>query len=127
MTQNMQLRTGEYMSIPMFTKKKGTPMSTFSEILFGIILFETGVGIQQIISKSQERRISDVRCIFAALIIEHYPAITLSKVGEFINKNHSSVIHAKKRFKNLMDTDPVFKDAYFAIRNKLVGKIEYGY
>lgn len=64
--------------------------------------------------KGRESFKADARCICYALIIEYMkPIPSLKKIGiEFSGRDHTTVIHALKKFKDMYDTEEIFRQRY---------------
>tara|TARA_R110001606_G_scaffold9141_2_gene39864 strand:- start:541 stop:966 length:426 start_codon:yes stop_codon:yes gene_type:complete len=59
----------------------------------------TGVSREKMRSRTRVRGIVDVRQV-TMYLVEKYTRLTLSKTGELFNRDHATVLHAKKRVKD---------------------------
>ncbi len=69
----------------------------------------SGVTIEQVKSDSRERPLPDVRKVISYLLREK---CTLSEIGRAINRDHASVLTAKKKYYENMEANKSFRD-YF--------------
>ena len=69
---------------------------------------EAEITIEQMQSKSKNREISDIRAAFFRMAKETYPNASLCLIGEFVNRNHSTVIAGIKRTKDVLETGNVY-------------------
>ncbi len=58
------------------------------------------------------------------LIKENTKHLTLSKIGSYFNKDHSTIIHAHKRISNFLFYDNVVRHDVFEIQSKIDSKID---
>ncbi len=61
-----------------------------------------------LMSKSRVRRIVEARMVFANIFMK-YTMSTATKTGEYINKDHATILHYNKRFDYVIKVD---KDLY---------------
>ena len=78
----------------------------------------TGVSEKELMSKSRMRYIVDARVLFTK-VMKTRTVYTLQKVGGYINRDHSAVIHYLKQFEALSKTDKEFYFTYLKILNNL--------
>ena len=56
-----------------------------------------------IFDNNRKRRVVETRMMFGLLMVElNYP---LTQIGEFMDKDHTTVIHYKRTMRGLLDTD----------------------
>lgn len=70
------------------------------------ILDETGVDIR---IKSRKRHQQDLQKIFCKFAHWHL-RLSLSFIGNYINRDHASILHACRKYDNLYATDKEFRD-----------------
>lgn len=70
-----------------------------------------------IIGESRKREFVEARQIAMGLILESNPAIGLKNLGRIFNRDHSTVIYAKRTYDNLYETDKSFKAKVKKVRN----------
>lgn len=63
-----------------------------------------GVTLRQLQSKSREPELTFIRHL-AIAIVNHKCKLSLKTTGEVFNRDHTSVIHAKKAVQNRFDTN----------------------
>lgn len=73
-------------------------------------------------SKSRRREYVDTRSIFAHIARRFN--FKFKSIGEYINRDHTSIIHLNRKANNLIETDPTFLSIYTIITNKI--KEHYG-
>lgn len=69
-------------------------------------------------SRSRKGEYVDVRCIFCYIACK-VMGFTLTSVGRYLNKDHTSVIHMNKRAQNLINNDERFLSLYKTIYEKI--------
>lgn len=89
-----------------------------AEVLFQEIEKFTGITKEELQSKTRLREVVDARIMYS-YIMKSKTVLTLSKIAKIINRDHSSVIHHIKQFKNLQKTDKNFNMTYLKILNNL--------
>lgn len=69
-------------------------------------------------SKDRYRPLVELRCIF--FFIGRSMKYGLKQLGRYLgNRDHTTVIHNVNTFRNLYDTDPVFREKYYLIINQI--------
>ncbi|WP_443945570.1 helix-turn-helix domain-containing protein [Pedobacter sp. AW1-32] len=63
-----------------------------------------------LIGLTKLRQVVEGRHIAIGLISVANPAMTLKKIGSIFNRDHSTIIYAKRTFNSLYEVDPDFKD-----------------
>lgn len=71
-------------------------------------------------SKSRNRYIVETRFMFC--YIARSMKFTLSDIGRFLNRDHTTVMHALSTFNNLYQTDEMFREKYNNIVNHIKQK-----
>jgi chromosomal replication initiator protein len=80
------------------------------------------VGEDEIKTKSRKRERVDARKA-AIWIMRKYTKMTCDKIGEFFgSRDHTTIIHAKERAQDLMDTDEQFKEKVYLIIQEVLLK-----
>lgn len=67
--------------------------------------------------KSRKREVVELRMIFCYMA--RMMRYTLGTIGEFLNRDHTTIIHNVSTFLNLMETDDGFKSRYNEILNHI--------
>lgn len=76
---------------------------------------------QDIMGKSRKRHITDGRCMVIELLYEIYPHYSLYQMGSLVgNIDHATVLHGRRKFKNLYGTDRQFTETFNALRKECV-------
>jgi chromosomal replication initiation ATPase DnaA len=76
---------------------------------------EAGIEYSELMSKNRKKKIADLRHIIACELVTTY-MLTTEKAGQQLGIDHASIIHAKKKVKNLLETDFDFKQFYNRIK-----------
>jgi chromosomal replication initiation ATPase DnaA len=75
--------------------------------------------ITELIKKNRKNEIVTARMVcMCALYYEH--RWTLQTVGKFFYRHHTTVMHAIERVRNLIDTEPDFKDSVLRLSPKVI-------
>lgn len=72
----------------------------------------SGISVYDICSKSRKREFVEARVIYAVaaeIMYKHENGITLTIVGFEINRDHSSILHYRKIYDDLVEIDKKFK------------------
>lgn len=68
--------------------------------------------------KSRKLEYVEVRCVFCFIAYQKL-GFTLSTIGRFINRDHTSVLHMLRRAEDLLDRDVKFTNLYRIIYDNL--------
>jgi hypothetical protein len=69
-------------------------------------------------AKERCRELVELRCIF--FFIARSMRYGLKQLGKYLGgRDHTTVIHGINTFRNLYETDPVFRDKYYSIVNQI--------
>lgn len=92
----------------------------FIDTVIEVVCRYYGLGTYELKCKSHKRTYSDARSVAIHLIDKYAPRMSLKEIGKlFSGRHHSTVIHAKNKFKDLYDTDQNFKADYKRIEKSL--------
>ena len=80
---------------------------------------ETGVGRGEIMSKLRLRKYVDARRYYAEMMYRH-SKLTLTGIGEVIDKSHCMIIHYRKTLGSLLEYDEEIKDTYERIEKRML-------
>lgn len=69
-------------------------------------------------AKNRKRSIVELRCIF--FFIAKSMKYTLTSIGAYLRRDHTTVLHNIVTFKNLYETDEKFKMKYINIINNII-------
>ena len=67
---------------------------------------------------TRKRKHVEIRQLTMYFMTEHTKS-SLSEIGKFFNRDHATVLHAKKTIKNLIETEEEIKKMYELIKGKL--------
>lgn len=94
------------------------------EDVFQIVQDESGITIEDLLSKKRTRSIAEARHIVAKCLRDKCK-LSVTKIGELLNKrDHTTAIHSINTYDNLYETSDVFKDAADRINAK-IGMVSY--
>ena len=79
--------------------------------IFMIVSEYLGIAPDDMSGKTRKREVADARHIFCYLASKAYGRYTLKQIGRKINRDHASVLHAKKKIVELMDFNKELKEA----------------
>jgi chromosomal replication initiator protein len=83
------------------------------------ILYYYKLTIPEVIKKNRKNEIVTARMVcMCALYYEH--RWTLQTVGKFFSRDHTTVLHAIERVRDLIDTEPDFKDEVLRLSPKVI-------
>ena len=82
------------------------------DFILSVIESETGLNV---LNPTRKRQYVDARAM-ACFIMSRKLNLTLSQIGEILNKNHATVLHSLKLFDNLYETDYRFKEKFDKIK-----------
>ena len=74
------------------------------------------LSIWQLNCKSRKGLLPECRHVIFYLIRETYPEISLEKIGQWLNRDHASVMHGIKKVGYYLDTDKDFRAKLAEIR-----------
>lgn len=75
-------------------------------------------------SKNRRREYVDTRSIFSHIARRFN--FKFKSIGEYINRDHTSIIHLDRKASDLIETDPTFLSIYTTITNKIKEKYDKG-
>jgi hypothetical protein len=84
-----------------------------------VVCDELGANIDDVTSKKRQREITDARHIFCYLASKAYGRHTLKQIGKLVNRDHASVLHAKRKVIDLMEFDREINAVVNAIIRRL--------
>ena len=83
-----------------------------------IVAKEFNVDYHTLFTKTRERKFVEARQSAMFMIKEKHPLSTLHEIGDFFNRDHSTVLHAYKTVKDLIETNKVFSRKIAIARHK---------
>ena len=84
------------------------------------------VSIEQLMGKKRDAYIVEARHIFCNISKKNNSNWTLARIGDLINKDHSTVIHSNKTCEKWKSYAGDFKDKYNLIESSLIKKNKDG-
>lgn len=87
--------------------------------ILDIISNESGVGVNEIVSRSRKKEIVNARFIFCSIMKDHYN-YSLVYIGELIGgRDHTSVIHAINQHRSRVKNEDAYRDLTSNIYQKI--------
>ncbi len=86
-----------------------------------LILNELGLDVNK---ESRKREIIEARSLYFYLLKRLYPKMSLAAIGESMNKNHATVVHALKNFPMYENYNTKILDCKNLILHLLGGEVE---
>lgn len=80
---------------------------------------DLSVSIDDIKGKSRKLKIARARQMYCFLVRSHYPEISLSKIGQSINRHHSTIIAGCNNARDLMKSNKSFNLKYQLLEPKM--------
>ena len=97
-------------------EKNITPEFQKLEDLIDIIIVKKGIDLKT--NTSRESKVVNIRFIFCK-IAKDMGICALKEIGKIINRDHSTVCFAVKKFNDYFETDPEFRELYYEIKNSI--------
>jgi len=72
-----------------------------------------------ITTKTRKREYVEARAIYYKLLRDH-TRMSLSAIGETMNKDHTTVLHFTRKIKDWMEYDPQIKQDYETLNNRIL-------
>ena len=69
------------------------------------------ISVKDMVSKSRKREIVQARMTVMNVLYVN-KGISVTRIGQLFNRDHTTVVNAKKVVANLIETDPNFQAAY---------------
>ena len=89
------------------------------EDVLDIISNESGVGVNEIVSRSRKKEIVNARFIFCSIMKDYYN-YSLVYIGELIGgRDHTSVIHAINQHRSRVKNEDAYRDLTSNIYQKI--------
>ena len=89
------------------------------EDVLDIISNESGVGVNEIVSRSRKKEIVNARFIFCSIMKDHYD-YSLVYIGELIGgRDHTSIIHAINQHRSRVKNEDAYRDLTSNIYQKI--------
>lgn len=79
------------------------------ELVYSAIYYGFSINESQLKSKSRKRELVEAR-MFVSNFMKQSSNMSLSKIGEFTNSDHATVLNHLKKYKDYCETDPKFKE-----------------
>jgi Mg2+ and Co2+ transporter CorA len=81
----------------------------------------------QVRGKTRTQNVVEARIMMCAVLQKMKPYLTLTKVGAIVNRDHSLVIHYRKRHEALMEFNKDYERQFRAVCNTVAAEIGIGY
>lgn len=93
------------------------------ERLTGTAALLSGITPNDLTSRRRNRKLVDMRRMIAALLREHY-GVSLTKLGKWLNRDHSDVVYLLRTHKNLLATDVGYRRDYQIFTHSVQSSID---
>ena len=96
------------------------------ELIISRVCDRFGTSLEEIESVSRRHRNADARAAICYLM-SRYSRMTLDEIGNAVRSDygHSNVIHMIKKARNLIDTEPAFRDAIAECESSFGDPVKY--
>lgn len=84
---------------------------TMAEVLAAVAR-TTGLSAEAIRGKRRTEKMCGARHLAVLLICDLCPEKSLTQIGRFLNRDHTTIIHGRKAALRRLDHDPAFRQAY---------------
>jgi len=88
------------------------------EEILEIIADECGITVSQILTKSRKREVINGRFIFCGIMNDYF-SYTLKRIGGVIGRDHTTIIHAVRKFRDRIRNEDDFKELVKGVYNKI--------
>ena len=88
------------------------------EEILEIIANECGITVSQILDKTRKKEVVNGRFIFCGIMNDYFN-YTLKRIGDVVGRDHTTVIHAIKKFKDRIRNEDYFRDLVREVYNKI--------
>ena len=88
------------------------------EEILEIIANECGITVSQILDKTRKKEVINGRFIFCGIMNDYFN-YTLKRIGDVVGRDHTTVIHAIKKFKDRIRNEDYFRDLVREVYNKI--------
>ena len=96
------------------------------EIVLDKVCIAMNLTSDEVLKKSREPKLVNARIIYSVLC-RSFTKSTVIEIGNLIKRNHSSVSHYFKVFRNYIDTDKYFKEYHDLSRRLVIQHIAKSY
>ena len=90
-------------------------LETLENIVLSIVPYKLTANVLR--CRDRRREYVDTRSMFAHIARRFN--FKFKSIGEYINRDHTSIIHLNRKASDLIETDPVFFSIYTNITNKI--------
>jgi chromosomal replication initiator protein len=91
------------------TFKKSKHNNINPDTVLKIVSKKTGVSVNEILSRSRIREVSDARQMFCYIMREKY-GMRYAKIGRIIGRDHATAIHSCKSHKDKCDVEREYRE-----------------
>lgn len=71
-----------------------------------------GVTLEELTGRSRKDTIAFARFAFFQIVMHYYPTVSFKRMGKLVNRDRSTVAHARKAHSNLMETSVAYRFTY---------------
>lgn len=91
----------------------------FEDIMI-LVCGQYGITARAMRSKNKKREVVDARQVAMVLILKHIPKANTKTVGQYFKRDHSTVVYAKRKVQDLIETDSLFRFKFDKIDKELL-------
>ena len=84
-----------------------------------VLKFSPGITKEQLKSNSRDREFVDARSIVWYFLKKHYPSISFKILGEYYNRDHTTVINGINKVTGYIEFDKIFRDKINQIEDEI--------
>jgi len=88
------------------------------EDILEIISEECGVSVNDVMKKSRKSELVKVRHIYSAILKKYY-GFSYPKIGEIMDKDHTTIINSVDKFRNRYINEEEYRDTINKIYNRI--------
>lgn len=93
--------------------------------IIDMVSAELDIYVEDIVGTSHNRVIVEARYIAIKMIKEMIPSLTLKRIGDTFNRDHTTIIHALKQVEDWLKTDKDFFKKYKNVHGRIFTYIEH--
>lgn len=114
---------GKPLSIMLVDRKPDFPVYIPKvETIISHVAQSCEVEEKELLGRSRIRSLTDARAIAIKIVRQLHPELSLNKIGNHFNRDHTTVMHALEAFENLYSTAADFRRRYDYIKQTLLNQ-----
>jgi chromosomal replication initiator protein len=99
-------------------KQRSFRFKISKEEILEIIAEECSIKVSDIVDKTRKREVVNGRFIFCGIMKEYF-GYSLTKIGEFIGRDHTTVIHSIEKYRDRYQTEEHYRSSVNNIYDKI--------